>query len=171
MLQSTLKYDVWLVEEIAGMRADTRNLIAVPSSRASLFEGSSILDFACTARRMLPVTNETIQHLAFPCCRPGRLCCPSGLSRHGHIMECCTHKLVHAWMAKAIHSGGLDLQWSTRLQWYDNRIFRYQDATKLALIEAKEMNRLPQLSGFAKPGASQSALRAWSSCINGSCLK
>ena len=42
----------YLIEEIAGMRCDTRNLLNVPRSRSSALVGSHALDLAVASRQV-----------------------------------------------------------------------------------------------------------------------
>ena len=184
MLITTLRYEPWLVEEVAGYRHDTRNLIAFPagflrekrptSGRDSYrprtrenerrLRESSTLALAVGTRRLLAVTHETIQHLAFPCCVAGGDCCPRGRG------ACCSPKLVHAWLAHAHEMGGRDLQYFTRSQWFSNGLYSKHPLEHAAFAkhQLSQMQRRANLSGFdafiddGMPGS-------WAKCFNGSC--
>ena len=166
-----LRYEPWLVEEAAGYRQDTRNLIAFPSRKEKRahhhrrrFRESSTLAVAVASRRLLAVTRETIQHLAFPCCVSGGECCPR---RKG---VCCSARLVHAWLAHYHAVGGHDLQWYTRSQWFSNGLYTKNplDHEAWAKHQLEQMRRPPNRSGYdayiddGVPGS-------WARCFNGSC--
>jgi len=161
-----------LVEEAAGYRQDTRNLLAFPQESTHGREGerlwrrSSVLATAVASRRLLAVTNETIEHLAFPCCARGGECCPQG--RRGAV--CCSPKLVHAWLAHYTGVGGHDLQYYTRSQWFSNGLYTKHplDHAGFAKLQLQQMRRPAGQAGFdayvddGRPGS-------WASCFNGSC--
>ena len=67
------RYEVFLVEEICGMRADCRNLLCIHRGARSQFRGSDVLDMAVAARAMFPVDAKSILWHAFPCCARGRV--------------------------------------------------------------------------------------------------
>jgi len=117
-LQDELGYDSYLVEEMAGQRADIRNVLSIPRSRRYDFQSSATLSLAVQARVLLMVTNETISEHAFPCCKRGGACCPL-VGPGGSASYCCSLSRVHKWMNRVVRRGGEDLQWSTRTTWYD----------------------------------------------------
>lgn len=116
----SLGYTSFLVEEIAGMNADVRNLLAFPSSRLTDFQSSPALNTAYMGNTLLPVSSRTILLHAFPCCKKGGDCCPVGARG-----SCCSHWRVSAWITSVVQHGGADLQWFTRRRWYDQN-FRPQ---------------------------------------------
>ena len=129
-LLDRLGYDSFLVEEIAGMQADVRNILHIPRARRAQLRGSHILDLAVASRSLLAVTPENIQDLAYPCCRPGDVCCPNK-------WRCCSHGLVHQWLSSVIQKGGHDLQWYTRTSWYD----AYKHTFRPEMLEVQEEER------------------------------
>ena len=181
---SSLHYEAWLVEESVGwIRADCRNLIAFPSAyfqrrRRVNWAGvrvseivpaerrwrySSTLALAVASRRLLAVTNQTIEHLAYPCCARGRECCPG-------VGVCCSPKLVHAWLAHNVAHGGHDLQWYTRSQWVSNGLYtaRSLDHAWFAEHLLGQMRLPANESGF-DAHVNQPGTGIWASCYNGSC--
>ena len=94
-------YRSFRVEEIAGIRADVRNLHAFPSrggafpSRLNDFQSSPALNTAYMGNVLLPVSSRTILLHAFPCCAPKAECCPG---RGG----CCSHWRVDAWIKSVV---------------------------------------------------------------------
>ena len=104
------------------MRADLRNLLAIPRARGGHFLGSSVLDLASTSRLLQAVNESSIGTKAFPCCVKGGACCPSE-----HAM-CCSHNSVHKWMQREFASGrgGASLLGSTRSSWYDSAKMRFR---------------------------------------------
>jgi len=109
----SLGYSSFLIEEIAGMTADVRNVLAVPASRLRAFTSSPALTAAYLGNALLPVDESTILLHAFPCCAPKQPCCPGG--RNG----CCAHWQVHKWIGSVVAQGGADLTFFTRRRWYD----------------------------------------------------
>ena len=69
------RYEVFLVEEICGMRADCRNLLCVHRGMRRSMRGSDALDMAIASRAMLAVDQRSILSQAFPCCAHGGECC------------------------------------------------------------------------------------------------
>jgi hypothetical protein len=69
-----LDYDVYLVEEVCGGRADCRNLLGFPRSRAALFAGSPTLNLAAGTLALQRAAEANIWQLAYPCCARGAGC-------------------------------------------------------------------------------------------------
>ena len=118
-------YDSYLIEEIAGMRADVRNLLHVPRSRKGSFVGSNALDLAVAAKVLFAVTPRTIASFAFPCCRRGGECCPVGPSGKLARNTCCMHWKVHEWLREALQLGLDDTRRFTRTTWYDEKWLQF----------------------------------------------
>ncbi|KAL1510234.1 hypothetical protein AB1Y20_006560 [Prymnesium parvum] len=153
-LVDELQYDSFLVEEIAGMQADIRNLLHIPRARRPLFRGSNVLDVAVASRTLFAVTAETIGGFAYPCCRLGEPCCPSSY-------HCCSHNLVNKWLNSIVRQGGADLQWSTRTSWYDQQMHVFRP--EMLRIQEEERTRNVSEAGlsFNKPLASSNSKRRW----------
>ena len=131
----SLGYSSYLIEEIAGNRADIRNILNVPHERTAKLLGSPILDLAAQSRKLFAVDASTIHQFAFPCCVKGRACCPA----ERRYAECCAHYRVSEWMSDVLNHGGADLQWGTRATWYDQRLWVW--GPQLAHVQHQEMTR------------------------------
>lgn len=122
-----LGYASFLVEEIAGMRADVRNVLAIPHSRLKLvqFRSSPGLNAAFLGNLLLPVDSRNILLHSFPCCAPGAVCCPYDRGQRQLSPGCCSHWRVDEWLKSTVQSGGADLQWFSRRRWYDQRNVKF----------------------------------------------
>ena len=109
----TLGYDSFLIEEICGMRADTRNVLHIPRKRATSFVSSHVLDMAIASKVLFAVDAKSILNFAFPCCARGRECCPD--------QWCCPHWRVQMYLNRVLKSGGDDIRRFTRTSWYDEK--------------------------------------------------
>ena len=135
-----LGYDVFIVDEICGVRADYRNLLSLPRSRAAQLAGSNVLDLAVAARALLAVDASTIRHYAFPCCAPGGECCPDAVAVRN---SCCAHWRVHEWMQRELREGKLDigLSYLTRTTWYDQGERRLRPHAQLLRLQETDLQR------------------------------
>lgn len=141
------RYEVFLIEEICGMRADCRNLLCIHrGARRTLF-GSDALDMAVSSRAMVAVDATSIGAHAFPCCAQGDECCPT-------VWGCCAHSLVHRWLSKQVAAGGRDIRRFTRTRWYDQQRFVYRQHARLHALQQREMRRSANDSGlsYTQPG-------------------
>ena len=93
-----LEYDAFMIEEAPGTRADLRNLLCVPRSRAEGFVGSHVLDLAVAPRSLQAVNRATIAEYAFPCCRKGGECCTA-------LGSCCSFRQVHTFLNSQLAAG------------------------------------------------------------------
>ena len=84
-------YHALLIDEECGVNLDCRNILALPKSRSALFAGSPTIKDAYTAGQLVSVDNTSLFQYAYPCCKPGRSCCPSR-------SNCCTASLVDKWL-------------------------------------------------------------------------
>jgi FkbM family methyltransferase len=136
------RYEVFLVEEICGMRADCRNLFCVHRGARRAFWGSDTLDMAIASRAMFAVDASTIGHHAFPCCARGEECCTRAWS-------CCAHSLVHRWLGKQIAVGGTDVRLFARTRWFDHKAFVYRQHAMLHALHLRELRRPANESGLS----------------------
>jgi hypothetical protein len=100
----SLGYASWMIEELAGSRADTRNLLNVPRSLIPSLRGSNVLDLAIASRSLIAIDAATVGRHAFPCCAPGAECCPR-TGRNRLVNSCCAHFRVNAWMNRVMRAG------------------------------------------------------------------
>ena len=119
----SLSYDSYLIEEVAGMRADVRNILHLPRSRAAAFADSYALDLAVASKVLHAVGSRDVLQYAFPCCAAGAACCPRGKSIGA---QCCSQGRVHRWLNRIIRNGGEDVQRFTRTSWYDQEWNRWR---------------------------------------------
>ena len=103
-------YGSFLVEEIAGQRADIRNLIHLPLRHWRRYERSGTLALALSSHAIFPVDASTIEDYAYPCCRRGGECCGGG-------KPCCSHTRVSAYLSRAARDGAVEV-FSTRTPWW-----------------------------------------------------
>ncbi|KAG8464903.1 hypothetical protein KFE25_012266 [Diacronema lutheri] len=90
-------YETYLVEEMCGVRADCRNILAFPRSRHAEFDGSPTLKLALTTLALLPTSASVVAEQGFPCCARGGACCPAA---HG---PCCTERTTSQWLAAQVN--------------------------------------------------------------------
>jgi FkbM family methyltransferase len=133
----SLGYASYLIEEVAGSRADIRNLLNIPHERTQSLRGSHILDLAAQSRRLFAVDSNTIMDFAYPCCARGGPCCP--IMDGGRTPSCCSHWRVSQWMTRVLNRGGADLQWGSRTTWYDQQYWVW--GPQLAHVQQQEMRR------------------------------
>jgi hypothetical protein len=84
-------YEVYVIEESCGLRADCRRLLAIPRARGRAFAGSPTLTLASASHSLVRVNSSSVLRVAYPCCAlVGGPCCPSALS-------CCTYEQTRSW--------------------------------------------------------------------------
>ena len=137
----SLDYDVYLIEEICGMRADIRNLLSLPRSRAGNFINSNILDLAVSTGYLVAVEENTILEHAFPCCELGGECCPM---RDGRAQHCCAHFQVQYWLNNTLSNAAHDVRGMPRASWYDQRFTRFRPHAELMALQAMDRTRARQ---------------------------
>ena len=101
-------------------------------------------------RGLLAVNASTLPHMAFPCCARGAECCP--IDAAGRTPACCSHARVHGWLRRVVRHGGADLQWYTRLTWYDQHFHVFRRGRELANLQQEMWARDP--GGSNPPGFS-----------------
>lgn len=146
-----LGYDSYLIEEVAGIRADIRNLLHVPREMHASLRDMGALDVAVAARALQAVSAETIGQHAFPCCVRGGECCPAG------GRDCCAHYRVDRWLRQSGGDHGGDLQWFTRHTWYDQSWLRFGRADEMLLLQQQVRARGAGFSYLGKPNRSRLA--------------
>jgi len=116
-LQTTLKYDSYMVDEVCGSRMDYRNLINVPRALSPKLVFSDSFQLALAAEVIHRVTPDNIFKLVYPCCEKGGSCCLT--ERH-----CCTEPIVTKYLEKqrisrpAAMTGFASAREATTQRWY-----------------------------------------------------
>jgi FkbM family methyltransferase len=146
-------YDSFLLEEIAGLRPDTRNLLNIPRARTAEFLGAHALDLAAASRALVAVTNASVFEYAFPCCRRGGACCP--LDRRGRARGCCSHWRVDGWVRERQRGGSEDVRDFSRTRWYEGFRYSWAAARQMAVVHAADRKRERNLSAPMGGGLSQ----------------
>jgi FkbM family methyltransferase len=144
------RYEVFLVEEICGMRADCRNLLCIHRGVRQSFRGSDVLDMAIASRSLYAVDTTSIKHHAFPCCVRGGECCPAGRGPKRLWPGCCSHAHVHRWLSRQIATGGQDVSWFTKTRWFDHEHFVYMQHSRLHAVHLSELRKAGNDSGLSK---------------------
>ena len=101
-------------------------------------------------RGLLAVNASTLPRMAFPCCARGAECCP--IDAANRTPACCSHARVHGWLRRVVRHGGADLQWYTRLTWYDQHFHVFRRGRELANLQQEMWARDP--GGSNPPGFS-----------------
>ena len=123
------------------MKADCRNLLALPRRREAAFAGSPALDLATLSKTLFAVDATTVHSHAFPCCARGGVCCPTPRT-------CCTHWQVEQWLRRTNADGGADLQYFTRTRWYEQQGTGWKPVRHALPALRARMARAPNRSGF-----------------------
>ena len=99
-LTAALGYASYIVEEVCGLRMDSRNLLHVPRLSRSRLEASAPFTLAYSAWRLLPVNASSIAEFAYPCCAAGGACCrmPQTPQQIFKPVSCCTEAVVVEWL-------------------------------------------------------------------------
>ena len=99
-LTAALGYASYMVEEVCGLRMDSRNLLHVPRLSRSRLEASAPFTLAYSAWRLLPVNASSIAEFAYPCCAAGGACCrtPPTTLQIFKPVSCCTEAVVVEWL-------------------------------------------------------------------------
>lgn len=142
-MMAAADYASFLVEEIAGQRADIRNLLHLPRRRWDAFAQSShVLTVALASHSLVAVDASSIEQFAFPCCRRGAECCSDA--------RCCSHTSVQRFLHRAVVRGGEDLQYYTRTTWYDGKWLRVLPTYEQMLrLQRQWRNRSVEEAGFS----------------------
>lgn len=140
---SAAGFHSFLVEEIAGQRADIRNLLHLPQRRWRDFERSHALTIAIASHALIAVDADSIDQFAYPCCRRGGECCKGRA-------HCCSHAAVQRFFSRALAHGGDDLQYFSRTTWYDSKWLRVlPDFAPMLRLQRQWRNRSIESAGFS----------------------